>query len=52
MLTVGFVSGADGQLFLNPPEGSRVSLGDTLVALTTHDKVAASGESKREGRAH
>jgi hypothetical protein len=44
MLTVGFVSGADGQLYLNPPESSRMSRGDSLVALTTQDKVAASGE--------
>lgn len=43
MLTVGYVSGTDGQLFLNPPESSRLSPGDMLVALTTQDKVAASG---------
>jgi hypothetical protein len=43
MLTVGYVSGTDGQLYLNPPESSRLSPRDTLVALTTQDKVAAAG---------
>lgn len=43
MLTIGYVSRADGQLYLNPPETARVSPGDVLVALTTQDKVATSG---------
>jgi hypothetical protein len=43
MLTLGYVSRADGQLYLNPTDSSRLSQGDILVALTTQDKVANSG---------
>lgn len=43
MLTIGYVCRGDGQLYLNPPESSRLSQGDVLVALTTQDKVANSG---------
>lgn len=43
LLTLGYISKSDRQLYLNPQESSRLSPGDLLVALTTHDKVANSG---------
>jgi hypothetical protein len=45
LLSIGYVSGASGQLHLNPEEGSRLSPGDILVALTTQANVAKAGGS-------
>jgi hypothetical protein len=50
MLTIGYISKVDGQLYLNPPESNRLSQGDVLVALTTQDKVATSGALPKGNR--